>query len=174
MKRIIALVAFIIPLFCFGQGNSITIDYKSIYLVKDDGAHFIEVVNCDSALASELFDKAVTWLYKSFKSPKSVIQTENKDLGLIVVKGWFVSEFVQTEYKLTIQVKDGRFRYDISDIMVHYDNPYGVDMPSKRFVEFKADMDKDGPEKWIHGAQEFFDPVLVSLKREMTSIEEEW
>lgn len=174
MKRLIALITFFIPLVCFGQGDRVSVDYESIYSVKDDGAHFIEVVNCDSSSAPELYAKAVTWLYKSFKSPKNVVQTENKDLGLIVVKGWFISEFVQVEYKLTVQVRDSRFRYDVSDIMVHYDNPYDLDLPSKSFVDYKAGMDKDGPEKWIVAAQSFFDPVLVSLKREMTSTEEEW
>lgn len=175
MKRLIAILVFVIaPYICLGQVSDVSVDYKSIYSVKEDGAHFTEVVKCDSTTASSLYARAVSWLYKTFNSPKNVIQTENRELGLIVVKGWYLSEFVQTEYKLTIQVKDGRFRYDVSDIKVHYDNPYDLYFPTQSFVEYKAKMDADGEDKWIAGARNFFDPALISLKRGMTSKEEEW
>ena len=58
--------------------------------------------------------------------------------------------------------------------MVHYDNPYGVVFPSRTLAEYRAEMDKDGPDKWVAGVQDFFNPVLISLKQEMTSKEEEW
>jgi hypothetical protein len=79
-------------------------------------------VTLDSTLNKKmLFTSARSWLVSAFVSSKAVIEYEDKSAGKIMGKGFFLlgypgdDKYNRVEFSLTIQVKDGRYRYWISE-----------------------------------------------------------
>lgn len=56
-----------------------------------------------------LYTNALSWVTNSFNSGKAVIDMADKDGGLIIGKGYFEKD---RPMKVTIQVKDGKYRYE--------------------------------------------------------------
>lgn len=94
---------------------------------------FTEVVQVDSILSSkELYQRARSWFAESYRSAQDVIQMDDKENGKIIGKGsikYNSNVFIASEgtrgwirYTISIQVKDGRYRYEITDFY-HEGNP---------------------------------------------------
>lgn len=88
---------------------------------------YSEVVKMDSVKKEELYLRANQWFAKSYKSANNVIQLNDKQAGQIIGKG---VEKVDTKYNdvygttnlhytITISLKDGRYKYDISQLYYH-------------------------------------------------------
>ena len=89
---------------------------------------FSEVVKVDSSLTQNaLYLNAQKWLTKAFKDANSAIQFEDKEEGKVIAKGTDEVRFKQGMqigdqsgghfgFTLTITVKDGRYKYTITDI----------------------------------------------------------
>jgi hypothetical protein len=93
----------------------------------------MEVVKVDTTLSSnELYLRARAWFAESYRSAQDVIQMDDKENGKIIGKGnirYTSRIFVGSEgtkgwirYTISIQVKDGRYRYEITDFY-HEGNP---------------------------------------------------
>lgn len=93
-----------------------------------------EVVKVDSTISSkELYLRARSWFAETYKSSQDVIQMDDKESGKIIGKGaikYYSNVFVGSEgtkgfifYTITVQVKDGRYKYEITDFN-HEGNPY--------------------------------------------------
>jgi len=96
---------------------------------KDGKINYSEVVNVDSVKKEELYNRAKHWLVETFKSAKDVIQIDDKENGEIVGKGYFKSWWdmgwiggknVSVWETLKIQVKDYRYKYEITDFIGKY------------------------------------------------------
>lgn len=80
------------------------------------------VVPVPGVSASELYSRAKLWVANAYRSAKNVIDLDDKEGGRLVVKGNFtVSAGLmggsQTyRHQLTIEVKDGRFRYTLTNL----------------------------------------------------------
>jgi hypothetical protein len=94
---------------------------------------FSEVVKVDTAIsANELFSRARTWFAETYRSAQDVIQMEDKEEGKIVGKGaieYVSNVFVGSQgtkglirYTLTISVKKGRYKFDMTNFN-HEGNP---------------------------------------------------
>lgn len=106
MKKIFTLLSLIFSLVIFAQ------DFQ-----------FEEVVKVDSTITKEeLFNRARTWIGKTYNNEKFVIATEDKNNGELSGNGmmnyhpgrnYFGSGVVKGEvnYKINIYVKDGRYKY---------------------------------------------------------------
>lgn len=106
MKRLFTLFIFLISIFAFSQ------EFK-----------FEEVVQVeDSSNKDELFNRARSWIGKTFKDEKYVIATEDRATGEISGNGivkyrtskiYFGVACVEgyVSFKLNIFVKDGRYKY---------------------------------------------------------------
>lgn len=89
---------------------------------------FSEVVKVDSSLTKNaLYLNAQKWLTKAFKDANAAIQFEDKEEGKVIAKGTDEVRFKQGMqigdqsggdfmFTLTITVKDGRYKYTITDI----------------------------------------------------------
>jgi hypothetical protein len=99
--------------------------------VKTDGKYkYTEVVKLDSTLSkNELYNRAKFLITDMYKSAKDVIQLDDKENGIILVKGLFEQYWqssalggnnVRVYHKLTLYLKDGRYKYEISDFVVDY------------------------------------------------------
>ncbi len=80
-----------------------------------------EVVPAEGASAADLFVRAKTWVATEFRSAKDVIQLDDKESGQLIVKAImpesYLSQPVNFWFTTTIEVKDGRFRYTITDLV---------------------------------------------------------
>ncbi len=87
---------------------------------------YMEVVQTPGVQAPELFKRAKKWVYSFYKSPSSVIQTldsvnnvfEGKSTIIIVktLKDGTKSTNTFMNYSITINFKDGKYRYKITNL----------------------------------------------------------
>lgn len=88
---------------------------------------FSEVVQLDSVSSSEIYLRAKTYFVNHFRSAKEVIQLDDKEASIVVGRGWqnihievtlltTTSTPVQMWYKIKIQGKSSRYKYEIYDI----------------------------------------------------------
>ena len=81
-----------------------------------------EVVNLDSTISkNEIYSKVKEWVAINYKQAKDVIQMDDKEAGKIIVKGNFPITYYMNEawiyHTLTIEIKDGRYRYTLTDLI---------------------------------------------------------
>ena len=84
------------------------------------------VVKVDGVGSEELYLRARSWFAHSFNSANHVIQMDNLDSGIIVGKGLFnvnyknplgfISQGGAVHFSLDVRVKEGRFKYVLTDI----------------------------------------------------------
>ncbi len=85
--------------------------------------HFQEVVTVEGASRDQLYNAALAWFPEAFKSGKAVLQVQNKEAGQLIgtAAETYTSPFLTASscingslrYRVTIEVKDGRYRYTI-------------------------------------------------------------
>lgn len=89
---------------------------------------FAEKIKIDSVSKDELFNRASTWFVKRFNSSKDVIQKTDKAEGVIIGKALFMHYMTgllgenidagsEIRYVLTINVKDGKYKYELTDFI---------------------------------------------------------
>lgn len=82
---------------------------------------YSDVIHVDTlAKKQELFSKVREWFAKAYKSSTNVIQMEDKESGKIVGKALMQVYYKNRpngyiNYTLSIQVKDGRYKYEVTD-----------------------------------------------------------
>lgn len=90
---------------------------------------FTEVISVDSAGSSTLYSRARLFVANAFNSSTDVTKLEDASTGTIVTKGLLPRNYINpfnkgqgghVSFKLTIQCKDGRYRYSVTDF-VHQD-----------------------------------------------------
>lgn len=137
---------------------------------KDGDIHFSEVVQVPNSTANDLYFNAISWVNDTYNSPKTVIQTNDKELGLITIKAITnKGSFSYTKFTMTIQVKDGRYKYDIYDIVIKMSGEYTAGMPDKTYQTLM-----DEGLDWKASAQKAFGNIVSTLKKQMSSEVEQW
>jgi hypothetical protein len=92
---------------------------------QDSALTFSRVVSIENVSKNELYDRAKSWFAETYKSAKDVIQMDDKEAGKLIGKGNFrydskvFSGSTQTtgwiSYTITLQVKDNKYRYEITN-----------------------------------------------------------
>lgn len=143
------------------------------FIVKNGDVIITEVVKVDGKSQNAIYKDALLWVNEVFNNPKTVIQTKEADLGLITLKTIVI---ISNDYygkpsqwysiNLSIQAKDGRYKYEISDIIYNFDlSDIG------EFLKEPLDGTNDGTMKQ---AREVFTPVIITLKNRLSKAEEDW
>jgi len=113
MKRLIILALLHLSIFVYAQEKP-PITYE-------------EVVKVDSVTKEELFIRARSWFNSAFKSSKDVLNINDKETGELT--GKVLTEFYSKNfagsggtkgvlrYSVTIQVKEGRYKYLITNFI---------------------------------------------------------
>lgn len=122
MRNLLPLILGFLPIISFSQ-NLIEENFPT----ENGLINYNEVVQVDSSLTAEdLYINAKKWLVVAFKSSKSVVQTDDKEAKLIIVKS-FISKghnsyisSPQNWFTLKIEMKDGRYRYSLYDIRYEF------------------------------------------------------
>lgn len=115
MKKLL-LAAFLIPAICRAQENDI--DTVRFYY---SGVSII-----DSATPAKILQsRARIFITENFKSARDVIQMDDQDAGVIIVKAVFAPiakmgilgsrEYGWVNFMLKMQFKDGKYKYTFSD-----------------------------------------------------------
>ena len=81
------------------------------------------IVPVPGASKEALFVRAHEWVSATFRSAKDVVQLDDKQAGVLVVKGCYIPTSIGSTgiyatyywHTVKIEVKDGRFRYTITD-----------------------------------------------------------
>lgn len=94
----------------------------------NDRLVYEQVIDVPDKTKSQLFSNAKVWMANTFVSSKDVIQSEDKEAGNIIGKGFtkvYFKSMVTIErndyFTIQIDVKDNKYRYKIHDITVTSD-----------------------------------------------------
>ncbi len=131
MKTTLLLIASLLSVSAFGQKRTYTLAEMNAQIDTTTGAiTYREVVQVDSATAKQLFDRGRLFIVKMFASEMSN-QMADEVSGLIACRGKMpipMSALQQTllgmyrtaQYEMTVElrVKDGRYRYEISNLEI--------------------------------------------------------
>lgn len=92
------------------------------------------IQSVDSVTANELFNRAVSWISSTYKYPDKVISSKDKDAGVLVLNGIANSSEIRSgfELRLSFKFKDGRYKWEISNIYFPYNAILNMD---KRPIE---------------------------------------
>jgi hypothetical protein len=115
MKHLITLICICQVLYNFAQTDTI-----------NKPLTYSEVIKVDSAVTkAQLYLRAKRAISQLYKSGKDVTEIDDKDAGQITAKGWFgviryemfntTFDFGKVWFELTITVKDGRYKYILTN-----------------------------------------------------------
>ena len=150
---------------------------------------YSEVIQVDGVPKDELYNRAKQWFTSTYGDATKVVQNEDKDAGIITGKAISAPIFLkffykkpsglgrkaeepmygEAKYTLTIAVKDGRYKYSISDI---YHDKWGLlpesfdnlDLPDVIKDTYGKEADRNGLKK---SADTVFEKLISSLKTGM-------
>ncbi|MBR5652349.1 MAG: DUF4468 domain-containing protein [Bacteroidales bacterium] len=135
-----------------------------------------EVVTVENMTANEIYNSVLLWVNSAYNSPKTVIQNQDKEIGLVTIKA--IKQESKSlgfgfEYRLSIQARDGRFKYTINNIIRRI-NPTSVsggiveDAPLEQMVIENRIVD------WQNWTLNIFRELISSLKHSVTSTDNTW
>lgn len=129
MKHIVFIAALFFATASFAQVN-FPIDEKG-------RINFTEVVTADSMSADQLYSKARLFIAHAYNSSKDVTQLTDDETKTILIKAitkrsvikllGIAKEYGYVAYTLVIQCKDGRYKYEIKDLVHKHHMAEGVD-----------------------------------------------
>jgi len=101
----------------------------------------IKIYEVPGTSKSEIYQKAISWVAKSFVDSKAVIEVQDKEAGTIIGKG--IVRFkvggavtVPCRFTLTINIKDDKYRVSFEDLTAMwgtYENkPRPLELESER------------------------------------------
>lgn len=121
MKSLTILVLLFLRVTVTGQ-NSILDNFPTT----DGLIVYSDIVEVDSSLkAGDLYLNAKNWVVEAFKSSQAVIDIDEREARVIAIKAYnqkhvsYVSPKIW--FTLKIEMKDGRYRYTLSNTNVTYD-----------------------------------------------------
>ena len=130
-----------------------------------------EIVQVPDITAKDLYARALLWVSQTFKTPKSVIQVQNPEIGLLTIKArTSVTSLGSTECSMTIQLKDGRYKYTITDIYFLYSEICHSSGIKDTRIEDAENYLRTG--SWKKKIYDEFSPLIISLKRNMSKVSE--
>jgi hypothetical protein len=166
MKTLLLFTSLIIRLSCLAQTND---------LPKDESGKivFTEVVKVDSADANQLFSRAQVAISSLFKSAKDVIQVKDEASKQIVAKG-LLEAYGFVKFETTIQCKDGRYKYTITNLEHTNDPRYkysyaGGALENEKPVCGTFFINKHAWDKIKETTKTQIDDAIVRLKKSMAS-----
>jgi hypothetical protein len=149
MKKIVlAFTIFILAtIFSYAQDFS--------RLTKNDKTGLVtitEIIELEGFSKDAIYNKTKLWITQTYKSPQDVLQLDDKENGLIVIKA--ISEISPTyvHYTFTIKIKDGKIKLDTNHI--YSDSSIG-----------NANYGWGYAEEWIEGKANGYKQPKGSLKR---------
>jgi len=136
---------------------------------------YTRVVQADSVDKNELYMRAFTWANTYYKNPTDVIREKDASAGKIVCKqrfkitnppdkDGFEKDAGLVMYTLTILVKEGRYKYDLTEINWKQISYY----PIERWMDTKAAGYEKEYDYYLKLTDTFVKKVIADLEKAMT------
>ncbi|MDN4164875.1 DUF4468 domain-containing protein [Cytophagales bacterium LB-30] len=155
--------------------------------LEDGRVTYSGVVQVNDVSRSQLYNNAKRWFIDTYTSGKDVIQLDDKESGEIIGKGYFEEVWMVTAYSgqnvnvwqtIKVQMKDGRYRYEITDFRMKYIVPASnytrateIDLPIE---EWNKGRDKNNA-KFYPKIDSHVQDMISSLEKVMKSSEgDDW
>ena len=152
-------------------------DKKIISKVKvpiDSVTHLItyeEVVQAQSLSADAIYNRALSWFRKYFKNPNEVIRKNDQVNRVIVGKPRFKiynpvdKEGTRTDaglvqYTITISVREGRLKYEITEFNWRQTSQYAAE----RWMDTSAPSYTKAYEDYLHQLNDYVKALVADLK----------
>lgn len=141
---------------------------------------YSDVIEMPELTANELYERAFRWANKYFVNPKDVLRETDVLQGLMVCKARFMisnppdksdlrTNAGKVMYTLTLEFKDGRYRYTIDDIHWIRNSKY----PIENWLDVESQSYSHAFADYLSQSNEHCIAVVESLKEGMNlSIEE--
>ena len=176
-KALLLLLLLVLVTIGYSQGK-----LNEVLPLQNGKVIYTAVVAVDSAKKSELYDRAERWLVEEYKSPKDVIQLDDREIGEIIGKGYFPTTYqfwflepatkVSVYHTIKISVKDGRYKYAITDLDCKWFFRASMFAPpshnAQNIEEFLDGRKKDA-KKYDKGVDEQIQSIIKSLKKFMAT-----
>lgn len=126
MSLIATVGLILLSLACQGQDETAL---GGVLPIKEGKVIYEGVETVDGVSKEELYRRAKSWLVNAYRSAKDVIQLDDKENFTIIGKGnlptywqvtFYASQQVSLLHTITLQFKDGRYRYEITDLIMDY------------------------------------------------------
>lgn len=143
----------------------------SIFPLKDGKIHYEKIFTIDSASKDQLFTKMKTWATTAFVSQKDVLQSEDKEAGILIYKSFIAETMVfpsvmgvksttdwQYWYLLQFFFKDGKMKVVIDNIELR-DRTYGT-----TYSIFTYRKDTEGNYKKGMAGKGYRDRIYASVR----------
>lgn len=146
-------------------------------VTKVDGIITIsEVVTVENMTADEIYNSVLLWVNSAYNSPKTVIQNQDKEIGLVTIKARkqeSESLGFGFEYRLSIQARDGRFKYTINNIIRRI-NPTSVSAGIVEDAPLEQMVIENRITDWQSWSLNIFRELISSLKNTVASTDNTW
>lgn len=144
MRLLFFPILFLIPFLCSAQKENP--EYMDLYLPWTDGELiYSEVVEANGKSKEELYNAGRIWFTSTFNSAKAVLDIDDKEMGMMAGKAW--SQIYVTSlgfpvayklwYRISIEVKEGRYRYQIKNLEFEAQEAQQIGGPSPAENMFK-------------------------------------
>jgi hypothetical protein len=123
MKHLLLLLALLMASPAIAQ--KVKEDDSPMALPVDSDTHKVTysgVVEVAGATQAQLYSRAYEWVVRTYKSAPDVLQMQDKESGKIILKGYTHAlvrgrECGPVSHTFSIYLKDGRYKYDITDFV---------------------------------------------------------
>lgn len=111
-----ALLIFTLP--AWGNGKTILMPVNEAGDFEYSGT-----VELEGETADELYSRAKAWVAMAYVSAQDVIQLDDRDAHRLIMKGntsthWMLTETATVGHVLTIETKDGKYRYSLGSFTI--------------------------------------------------------
>lgn len=138
------------------------------------------VIEVKGQTAAELYRRALKWAGTFYKNPSDVIRERDSTNGKIVCKARFkimnppdkkgiITDAGNVMYSLRIQFKEGRYRYELSEINWKQPSYY----PCERWMDRSSPTFSPAFDHYLLQTDQHATSVLKNLEKAMTSSETE-
>lgn len=155
-------------------------DMYVLELPKENGkVIYQEVIEAKGVSAENLYNSARLWFLENFKYSKEVIQYESKETGIVSGNGntdFGISSIMNTYventlfFTITIEVKEEKFRYKITDLSVTQAAVPSARTPIEQFFSEEWMYKKSGKPKEF--MWDWYDAYIYEIHRIENSIQE--
>lgn len=117
MKKVMFIAVMAMCMLAFVSAQNVE-KICNVLPSKDGKVFYTEVINTEGVSSKELYANTKIWIANTFKSAKSVIQSDVEGVS-IVIKGRlsYVTDG-DSPFTLTVQFRDGRYRYELTDLIM--------------------------------------------------------
>jgi len=144
---------------------------------------YTEVIQVPGISDDSLYNLAMKWIKDFYKMPSQVIRTQDKEAGRIeIYHGFYISRTEKNQtmkagmihYYLTLQFKDGRFKYTITKVNLEGTTYFGIE----KWINEEKYMEDENVPGYLTQIDEFMMTLIGSIESEIRPVapkkEEDW